>query len=87
MCLGILDHISQDILEFSDALPRLTEARESKRGDMTQTWDMEARLDAGEKRAPYTILYDVSRHIRSLYLCLIKESVAHYVGCLCLICL
>jgi hypothetical protein len=34
MCLGILDHISQDILEFADALPRLTEARESKQGDM-----------------------------------------------------
>jgi hypothetical protein len=35
----------------------------------------------------YTIFDDVTRHIRSLYFCLIKESVAHYVECLCLICL
>jgi hypothetical protein len=45
MCLGILDHISQDILEFANALPRLTEARESKRGDMGDG------MEAGEKRA------------------------------------
>jgi hypothetical protein len=72
MCLGILDHISQDILEFDDALSRLTEARESKRGDMG---------DGSEAGGD-----DVTRQIRSLYFCLIKESVAHYVGCVCLIC-
>jgi hypothetical protein len=48
MCLSI--HISQDILEFADALPRLTEARESKRGDMGDG------SEAGEKRAPTQFL-------------------------------
>jgi hypothetical protein len=71
MCLGILDHISQDILEFADALSRLTEARESKRGDMGD------ESETGGWREKYAILYDVTMHIRSQYFCLIKESVAH----------